>query len=234
MMQTRFLEGPAVRWPDEAPGPVRATSLRLRSFDHLLRQVWPVPQGLHAVDLGAGHGMFAARARRHGFRVTAVDARDRWTPAEAIAGAAPVTGQEDDPDLVWVKEDARDHDLAPYDVIFIIGLIYHLPLAAQLDLLSRCAGRPTVVDTEIFDAADPAARACERLSPAIGAGFDGAFMRETGNHWSAADLTDSFWPTQDAFLAMCAQAGCQSVAMVDPPYRSRFGPRRWFVLDGPE
>lgn len=232
-MNVQFRQGPAVRLPDEAPGPVLATSLRLRSFDHLLRQVWPAPQGLHAVDLGAGHGMFAARARRHGFRVTAVDARDRWTSAEAIAGAAPVPDIGGDPGLTWVKQDARDHDLAPYDVIFIIGLLYHLPLAAQVDLLARSAGRPTVIDTEIFDPADPAARACDRLSPASGAAFDGAFMRETGNHWSAADLTDSFWPTHDAFLAMCAKAGRQSVSVIDPPYRSRFGPRRWFVLDGP-
>lgn len=107
------------------------------------------------------------------------------------------------------------------------------PLAAQRDLLAQTAGRPTVIDTEVFDAADPAAIACDRLRPVRLDGLEGALCRETGNYWSAADDQESFWPTHDAFLQMCRDAGRRSVTLIEPTYRSQFGPRRWYVLDAP-
>ncbi len=232
-MQVRAAIGRTTRQIAEAPGPVLAMSLRLRQFDDILRRFWPAPSGLHAVDLGAGHGMFAMRAQRQGFRVTAVDARDRWTPAEAMTGTPPDASAAGLPDIQWIKEDVQGHDLAPYDVILVIGLFYHLTLHVQRDLLLRSAGRPTVIDTEIFDPEDPVSRACERLTPITLEGNAGALLRETGHHWSAASPQPSFWPTHEAFLALCAAAGRQSVTIIDPPYRSRFGPRRWYVLDAP-
>jgi SAM-dependent methyltransferase len=232
-MQIDILPGHRFPPSARAPGPVLATSMRLRSFGLLLKSLWPHPKGERVVDLGAGHGMFSTMARRHGFHVTAVDARSRWTPGEA-AGRVPV--QPDPRNLEgidWVQADVRDFDTGPFDIVLAIGLTYHLPLQAQLDLLAGTAGRPTVIDTEIFDAADPAAIACDRLRPVRQQGYEGALCRETGNLWSAADDQESFWPTHAAFLDMCRASGRRSVAVVEPGYRSRFGPRRWYVLDAP-
>lgn len=232
-MQIHILPGP--RFPDaaDAPGPVLATSMRLRSFGALLRQIWPQPQGEHAVDLGAGHGMFSTLARRHGFRVTAVDARPRWTPGQAVGAPGAKPAPAEDGDIAWIQADVRDFDTRPFDIVLAIGLTYHLPLRAQQDLLAQTAGRPTVIDTEVFDATDPAAMACDRLRAVRQGGLDGALCHETGNHWSAADDQESFWPTHDAFLDMCRAAGRRSVTLIEPTYRSRFGPRRWYVLDAP-
>lgn len=232
-MQIHILPGPAFPRTATAPGPTLATSIRLRSFAALLRQVWPAPQGECAVDLGAGHGMFATLARRHGFRVTAVDARPRWSAAQALGVAQAQSRPAGDEGIAWVQADVRAFDTTPFDIVLAIGLTYHLPLAAQRDLLAQTAGRPTVIDTEVFDAADPAAIACDRLRPVRLDGLEGALCRETGNYWSAADDQESFWPTHDAFLQMCRDAGRRSVTLIEPTYRSQFGPRRWYVLDAP-
>lgn len=232
-MHIQSLAGPSFPPSAQPPGPGLALSMRLRSFDAIVRALWPDPGGAHAVDLGAGHGLFARRARTHGFRVTAVDARDRWTAAQALGVADAPARADPDPGIAWIRADVRGFDTRPFDIVLAIGLTYHLPLQAQRDLLSQTAGRPTVIDTEVFDPADPDARACDRLRPVQLEGLDGALCRETGHHWSAADDQLSFWPTHEALLDMCRAAGRRSVTVVEPGYRSRFGPRRWYVLDAP-
>jgi hypothetical protein len=207
--------------PDEDdPRALRQLSYRLRVFDLVMRDIIGPGEGRSYVDLGAGPLLFAQRARDAGFRVTAVDARPPWT------GRVP-NG------VATVLADIRRFDLAGYDVIGIVGLLYHLRLPEQLDLLDRCAGRPTIVDTEVY--CPDLAAALGLVSPRLRSaethqGYDGATLAETGDIWSSHGNAESFWPTEASLLAMFAGRGWRRVTALEPPYLSRFGRRRWYVL----
>ncbi|MYZ46567.1 methyltransferase domain-containing protein [Propylenella binzhouense] len=220
---------PTAPRPHEA---LAALAHRLQAFQFLLDRFWPEPGSRRIVDLGAGHGLFAQIAARRGFSVTAVDARPQWTLADALSIGRKQPSRAR-PEVAWIEGDVRSFDTAGFDVVLAIGLTYHLPLQAQRDFLRRTAGQATVIDTEIYDPSDPDAAACERLRPVVLDGYDGALCRETGDLWSSIDNEESFWPSHDAMLRMCAGAGRASVIAVGAPYRSRFGWRQWYVLDGP-
>lgn len=202
------------------PRALRQLAYRLRVFDRVLRDIIGPAGSRSYLDLGAGPLLFARRARDAGFRVTAVDARPPWT------GRVP-------PGIATVLADVRDFDISGYDVIGIVGLLYHLRLAEQLELLKRCAGRPTIFDTEVY-CPDPAASPGSgppRLRPvAAEQGYDGAILSETGDVWSSHGNPESFWPTEASLLTMFARCGWARVTMLEPPYLSRFGRRRWYVL----
>lgn len=210
--------------------------LRLRTFRWLLSEAWPQAKGRRLVDLGAGPGLFARIASRHGFSVTAVDARMPWTAADIEAGrnsgeSAPV---DKDDEFVFIQKDLRDvDDLPGFDVIACIGVLYHLPFADQRELLARCAGRAMVIDTEIYDASRIPESEAGRFQPVtVDGGYSGAFCREQGQVYSSHGDAFSFWFDQDSILRFFADAGCSRVTMVEPQYFSAFGPRRWFVLNG--
>ncbi|MDQ6437375.1 methyltransferase domain-containing protein [Mesorhizobium sp. LHD-90] len=210
--------------------------LRLRTFRWLLSETWPQAKGKRLLDLGAGPGLFARIASRHGFSVTAVDARMPWTAADieagqSSAGSGPVF--EDD-EFLFIQKDLRDvDDLSGFDVIACIGVLYHLPFADQRDLLARCAARAMVIDTEIYDASRIPESEASRFRPAtVAGGYSGAFCREQGQVYSSHGDALSFWFDQDSILRFFADAGCSRVTMVEPQYFSAFGPRRWFVLNG--
>ncbi len=202
------------------PKGLRQLSYRLRVFDLVLREIVGPAAGRSYVDLGAGPLLYAQRARDAGFRVTAVDARPPWT------GRVPAG-------IEIVQADVREFDLAGYDLIGIVGLLYHLRQAEQLDLLERCAGRPTIVDTEVF---------CPEIVASLGAAsprlrrvgtdqeYDGAVLVETGDVWSSYGNADLSWPTEASLIAMFARSGWRRVTLLEPPYLSRFGRRRWYVL----
>lgn len=105
---------------------------RLDIFRSLLETMKPG----RLLDLGCGHGKFSILARDLGWRVTAVDARaDRWPGAGGIE---------------WIRADVRDFDdFDGYDTIAVLGLLYHLELPAQIELLRRCAPTPLLLDTHV-------------------------------------------------------------------------------------
>ncbi|RAI00084.1 hypothetical protein DLJ53_20420 [Acuticoccus sediminis] len=194
-------------------------SYRLRVFDLILTELGD-PAGRRYVDLGAGPLMFAQRARNYGFDVTAVDARPPWTGA--------------DPEGVkHVLADIREFPLDGFDVIGIVGLLYHLRLDEQIDLLRRCEGRPTIIDTEVW---------CPDLVKSLGlesprvrsvdseSGYSGAMLQETGNLWSSYGNPESFWLDEPSLLRLASACGWQTAITMEPPYFSQFGRRRWYLL----
>ncbi|MBS7534939.1 class I SAM-dependent methyltransferase [Ancylobacter sonchi] len=194
-------------------------SYRLRVFDLILRELGD-PAGRHYVDLGAGPLIFAQRALRHGFAVTAVDARPPWTGAvyEGIA---------------HVLADVRDFPLDGFDVIGIVGLLYHLRLDEQVDLLRRCEGRPTIIDTEVWcpELVDALGLGSTRVQPAATTlGYSGATLQETRDLWSSFGNPDSFWLDEPGILRVFEESGWRSATLMEPPYFSRFGRRRWYLL----
>ena len=199
---------------------LRMLSYRLRVFDSILHDLIGEAAGRSYVDLGAGPLPFALRAQKAGFKVTAADARPPWT------GRSP-------DGMTVVQADVRQFDLSDYDVIGIVGLLYHLRLEEQVDLLHRCAARPTIIDTEVYcpELVASLGIASPRLYPIrLEHGIEGAIMTETGDLWSSHGNDESFWPTEATLIDMVRDLGWTRMTMVEPPYLSRFGRRRFYVL----
>jgi len=163
------------------------------------------------VDLGAGHGLLSLRAADAGWQVTAVDARTERFPT--------------DERVTWVHEDMRSHDLSGYDLILCLGLFYHLTLADQLDLLTRAAGTPILIDTHVdvgIDYPD------DRLAGS--AEQDGYRGRLYGEHLESPLASwvneASFWPDLDSFYRMLADHGYPVTLALEPWYQ----PDRTFFL----
>lgn len=188
--------------PLAAPWPVDTTLKRPEIFRSLLRDK---PPG-RLLDLGAGHGRFSQRAQQLGWQVTAVDARDaRFPNTEGID---------------WVRSDIRDFKFegGDYDCICVLGLLYHLTLEDQLQLLSRCAGIFTIIDTHVA------------LSKEVShQGYEGKFYREAQEEIPEEQLESanqsswgnrvSFWPTEHSLIDMIRKSGFSTVAPVRPNYR---------------
>jgi SAM-dependent methyltransferase len=148
------------------------------------------------VDLGTGHGKFALAAAELGWSVTAVDAR-----SERLPGAAGIE---------WVEADVREFPLEGYDCVSILGLLYHLEVDDQLDLLRRAAGTTTIVDTHVALGATHRER-----------GYDG---RTFGEELEAATASwgnpTSFWPTEESLIRQFHDAGFARVWKHVPEYRA--------------
>lgn len=184
------------------PWPVDNTLKRPEIFRSLLRDKHPGK----LLDLGAGHGRFSQRAQQMGWYVTAVDARDaRFPNTEGID---------------WVHSDVRDFKFegSDYDCICVLGLLYHLTLEDQLQLLSRCAGTFTIIDTHVA------------LSKEVShQGYEGKFYREAQEEIPEEQLENanqsswgnrvSFWPTENSLVDMIRESGFSTVAPVRPNYK---------------
>lgn len=167
------------------------------------------------LDLGCGVGNFSRNAQMMGWEVTAVDARAERFPSEDIPG------------IEWVESDVRDFRFDPndYDCVCVLGLLYHLDLPAQLDLLRRCAGNFTLLDTHTA------------LAPEVTEqGYEGRYYEEVpwakteedrrgalGASWGNEF---SFWPTEMSLMQMLGEVGFTLVTPVQPAYL----PDRTFYL----
>ena len=146
------------------------------------------------VDLGAGHGKFSILASRLGWDVTAVDARTTRTP--------------DAPGIEWVQADVRDFPLEGYDCVSILGLLYHLEVDDQLDLLRRAAGTLTIVDTHHALATTHTER-----------GYRGRTFSEQLDAATAGwGNPTSFWPTEESLVRQFHDAGFERVFKYVPQY----------------
>jgi SAM-dependent methyltransferase len=177
---------------------------RFKIFDRLLGLF---PTG-SLVDLGTGHGAFALRAAAQGWVVTGVDARSSRFP--------------NDNSVAWVEQDVRHHDLDRYDLIACLGLLYHLDLPDQIDLLARCRGKPLILDTHLANG-----RHEHRLSKeVIVDGYAGRWYSEPGLTTSSWENFRSFWPTPASFYTMLRENGYMYVLAAEPWYL----PDRTFFL----
>ena len=154
------------------------------------------------LDLGAGHGAFAERAAKMGWQVTAVDARtERFPWTEGIE---------------WVESDLRDYAIGEPDVVCLLGVLYHLELGDQIEILTKCAGTVTILDTHVTGSATVTLD-----------GYDGWFFEEELAAATASWGNErSFWPTRAALRQMLAHCGYSSVFALEPDYY----PNRTFYL----
>lgn len=163
-------------------------NIRLAIFDQLLRPLRPG----HMLDLATGHGLFAQHARDMGWHVTAVDARPERLP--------------ESPGIRWVVSDVRDFDVGGYDLIANLGLLYHMDVDSQVELLRRSAPTPMILDTHTG-------------RPEITrSGFEGEDYHDPGGIRSSWGNEVSFWPTPESLARMLEEAGYRSVYGLHPPY----------------
>ncbi len=180
--------------------------IRLTIFQRLLEPMTPGK----LLDLGCGHGKFAQLAHRLGWQVTAVDARTVRMPMTC--------------EIKWVEADVRDFPVDGYDCVCILGLLYHLELPDIVDLLRRCAGTPTIIDTHVA----PKAELTE-------GGYEGKLFREIQSE-SPEELAatptaswgnpTSFWPTRESLIRMLHDSGYEVILEATPSYK----PGRTFYL----
>ncbi|WP_422002603.1 class I SAM-dependent methyltransferase [Reyranella sp.] len=199
--------------------------LRTQTFRYILDNLIQSPKGSRLVDLGAGPCIFSRISAGRGFDVTAVDGRDERKP--------------DDLEVPFVKSDVRTFDVSDFQVILIIGLLYHLTLDDQIDLLSRCPkSSELVVDTqvhipELVGAASAAERQGFADRPVSDRGYGGILFPEADNPMAAIGNRVSWWHTEPSLMTLFENAGFEHVTEVAPPYTSKYGARRWYVVSNP-
>lgn len=168
--------------------------VRIAIFRELLSQLRP--DGGRYLDLATGHGLFALTAQGLGWDVTAVDVRTQRWP--------------DDRGIEWIESDVRDFNIEPgFDCIGLLGLLYHLELKDQLELLRRCAPTPLILDTHI------ATVATIELDGYAGTTFDEGDMTAPTASWGNPT---SFWPTRESLFRMLHAAGYTSIYERTPFY----------------
>jgi hypothetical protein len=162
------------------------------------------------IDLACGNGVFSIAAQDLGWQVTAVDARTVRMPMT--------------PGITWIQQDVRETDVSGFDVILLMGLLYHMELADQLDLLRRCSNAVTILDTH------------HSTSPTHDeGGYAGHTFREIPEDHptsledsprAAWGNATSFWATQPDLVRMLHDSGFGTVLALVPPTL----PNRTFYL----
>ena len=151
---------------------------RLEIFRSIIAPLERVPM----VDLGAGHCRFALLAHDLGFPVTAIDAREERVPAYLP--------------FPFVKQDVRNADLSPYGIVGIIGLLYHLTLDDQIELLNKCRDKTVIVDTHCTHRAE--------LKLDV---YEGLDWIELESPRSSVGNVVSFWHTEPSLIRLFSNAG---------------------------
>lgn len=194
--------------------------LRVATFRWILREVIKPPAGAKIVDLGAGHCRFSQIASRMGYTPTAVDVRDQRLP-------------ENLGDIEFIKSDIRAYDPVGFDVILILGLLYHLTLEDQIGLLSRCPASSTVViDTQVHipELVVAAANRDGFADRIVDDGpYSGVLYPESDNPMASWGNTHSLWHTEPSLFKLLENSGRNYVRTIDPPYVSQYGARNWFI-----
>lgn len=198
-------------------------ALRTATFRHILHSVISPSDGDKLVDLGAGPCKFSEIARDSGFTVTAVDGRTERLPS-SLQG------------IEIVQADVRDVDLTGFDVVVILGLLYHLTLEDQIDLLRKSsAARSVIVDTQVHIPDLVVERACRERGDwhtqlAEKSGYSGVEFPEAENPMASIGNSQSWWHTEDSIARLFQECGYEEVLLVGKPYVSKYGARRWYVL----
>lgn len=167
------------------------------------------------LDLGTGPGAFALMGADLGWKVTAVDARTvrmpKPEPDKNPKKAELIRSVE------WIEADVRDFcfEQNEYDLICFLGLIHHLRVEDQLEILKRCSGTLTILS----------ARVAPEVVVTEGP-YEGAYYYEKGETREERDAIPSaawgneisFHPTEDSLLCMLRDCGFSKVMVMRPPH----------------
>ena len=194
--------------------------IRVAMFRWLLQHQVPV-QDRSVVDLGAGACIFSRIAREYGATVTAIDGRQDRVPGEVA-----------DLGIRFEHKDVRHADLSEYDVVLILGLLYHLEVDDQLGLLQRCLGKTVLIDTQVCTPEVVAVipqHAWQQRTVSRGE-YMGVVFHENTNAMAAIGNSTSFWHTEDSYNRLYRNAGFSEVTAYRPMYCSKYGLRSFYRL----
>lgn len=203
-------------WPDV----INIDQFRVRTFQWLISSLLVGKKTL--LDLGAGPCVFARHARDAGYKVTAVDLRtQRLPPEHEMSG------------IDFIESDVRHFDVSGFDVISNLGLLYHLSLDDQADLLRRCSYTTVLLETQVHfpDIVPPAARPWG-YQIVQNDHYEGVLYPEGNNAMAGSGNPTSFWHTEQSLLQLFADTGYETVTAVEPLFVSKYGARKFYVLDG--
>jgi 2-polyprenyl-3-methyl-5-hydroxy-6-metoxy-1,4-benzoquinol methylase len=171
------------------------------------------------LDLGTGPGHYSLAAAQLGWEATAVDARTMRMPdpeAEKDPGRAALIRS-----VRWVEADVREFPIrsGEYDLICILGLIHHLRLEDQINLLRRCSGTLTLLNA--------------RVAPEIGdteGAYEGRHRREPGENREERDQIAtaswgneaSFHHTEESLLRLLRDCSYSKVMPMRPPHNLNY------------
>ncbi len=167
----------------------------------ILRELLAIFPPGRLLDLACGNGVFSIAAHDLGWQVTAVDARTVRMPMT--------------PGIDWVQQDVRETEVVGYDLVLLMGLLYHMELADQLDLLRRCSGTVTILDTHHSNApthleAGYSGHTFTELPPDHPTSLEDAPRAAWGNR-------TSFWATQPDLVRMLHDCGFGTILALVPP-----------------
>lgn len=148
-------------------------AVKVRRIMQITRDLSSKPlDQVRILDLGCGDGVYAIEAGLSGAQVVALDAR-----TERMAVGAACALRHGLTNITFLEGDVRRVRLAThgeFDVVYCLGLLYHLDIPDVLDLLENlyqvCAGF-LVVDTWVTTAREPRAHRDARS-------YDGIRVRE--------------------------------------------------------
>jgi SAM-dependent methyltransferase len=207
--------------PPGTPQVGEANAVKVRRVMQITSDLSGRPFGrLRILDLGCGEGVYAIEAALQGARVVALDARDeRMSEGRAIAQRHGIESVE------FATRDVRGIglELGTFDVVYVLGLLYHLDLEDALSLLEAacelCTGF-TIVDTLV-------SLAPELTVEHDGASYEGERRREHGDEDSAAvrrsrlvrsiDNPFAFVFTRESLVRALGRAGFTSVVECQLP-----------------
>lgn len=188
---------------------------RRRIFSAMLS---PMKPG-RMLDLAAGPGNFSIPAAGLGWEVTAVDVRDVRRPdpeAESSGRRAELIRA-----INWLDSDIRDFPIGrgEYDLICIFGILHHLEVEDQIELLKKCSGTLTFLDC--------------RIAPEIAVtegSYEGAYVREVGATREERDKIPgaswgneiSFRHTEESLIRLLRDCGFDKVLCMRPPHDSDY------------
>ena len=194
---------------------------RTEMFRQIIAEIAASGVDRRLVDLGAASCVFSRIAQTQGFSVTAVEVRPERIPNN-------IDGIE------IVESDVREFDLGIFEIILILGLLYHLTLEDQIVLLLRCpAGSTVVVDTEIY-IPELVVQSENRNGFAdrvvLDGVYDGIIFPEANNAMASWKNQESFWHSEASIIRLFNNCGFTRITPVGSTYLSKYGGRRWFLL----
>ena len=159
------------------------------------------PDKLRMLDIAAGHCAFAVAAAKMGRKVTCLDARTERVPFAELAKHGI--------EFIHADVNAYTFDAEQFDLILLLGILYHLTLEEQIALLRRCSARLTIIDTHYS------------LKPDITHGpYSGHVYYEDAekrrNVASAWTSPESFWHTSESWLRLFTDSGYACAMKVEP------------------
>jgi len=216
-------------------GPENAA--RVRRVVQLVSAIHARPldwRGLRVLDLGCGEGLFAIEAACHGADVLAVDGR-----AQRMARGRELAGELSLGNLRFVQADVRTfafEEEGPFDVVLLLGLLYHLDAPDLFHVMRRVAGatlRTLVIEThlapEALETATYEGRPYRGWRYREHRAADDARAREA-RLLGSLDSEWSFWLTPESLDRLLREIGFPTVLQCRaPPQPAEAADRATFV-----